>query len=247
MPAVLVHGVPEDAHIWDDVVAALDRDDVVCPNLPGFNTPRPDGFPATKDAYAEWLVGEIEKLGGPVDLVGHDWGGALAMRVVSVRPELVRSWVADTGALAHADFEWHAFAKIWQTPGEGEAFFAALADQGAADRAATLEASGVPAGKALALAERTIGNMDVMSSCILDLYRSATKVNVEWGPDFLAVDLPGMIVIPAGDPFLDAPQARDTAERVGARVADLEGLGHWWLMEDPDRAAALLQDFWTSV
>jgi len=247
MPAVLVHGVPEDAHLWDDVVAALGRDDVVCPNLPGFTTPRPPGFPATKEAYAGWLVEEVERLGEPVDLVGHDWGGGFAMRLVSTRPDLVRSWVVDTGALGHPDFEWHDFAKLWQTPGEGEAFFEAMAGLSAQDRAATLSASGVPADAALALSERTGPHMKEMGGCILDLYRSAVKVNEDWGPDFRDIRPPGMIVIPSDDPFLNGEQARQTAGRVGAKVVELQGLGHWWVLQDPARAAAVLEEFWASV
>jgi pimeloyl-ACP methyl ester carboxylesterase len=247
MPAVLVHGVPEDARLWDDVVAHLRRDDVVCPNLPGFTTPRPPGFSATKEAYAEWLVGEVERVGEPVDLVGHDWGGGFAARLVSTRPELVRSWVIDTGSLSDPEFEWHDFAKLWQTPGEGETFFEGMAALSAEDRAATLEAAGVPHDAALRLSERTGPHMKEMGGCILDLYRSAVNVNEEWGPDFREIDPPGMIVIPSEDPFLNGDQARRTAARVGARVADLQGLGHWWVLQDPARAAGLLEEFWSSV
>ena len=60
---------------------------------------------------------------GPVDLVGHDWGGGFVVRVVSTRPDLVRSWVTDAAGIGDVNFEWHDFAKIWQTPGEGEQFF----------------------------------------------------------------------------------------------------------------------------
>ena len=27
------------------------------------------------EEYAAWMAAELERLGGPVDLVGHDWGG----------------------------------------------------------------------------------------------------------------------------------------------------------------------------
>ena len=42
---------------------------------------------------------------------------------MSLRPDLVRSWVPDAAGLADPGFEWHDFAKIWQTPGDGEAFW----------------------------------------------------------------------------------------------------------------------------
>ena len=71
---VFVHGVPETAALWDKVRAQFD-DETVALSLPGFGCARPDGFSATKDAYAQWLVGELEQFDEPVDLVGHDWGG----------------------------------------------------------------------------------------------------------------------------------------------------------------------------
>ena len=58
----------------------------------------------------------MEAIEEPVDLVGHDWGGGFALRLVSLRPDLVRTWVLDAAGLADVEFEWHDFAKIWQTP-----------------------------------------------------------------------------------------------------------------------------------
>src|SRR3954449_10444115 len=97
MPVVFVHGVPEIPILWDSLRSHLQRDDVVTVQLPGFGCPRPDGFGATKEEYVAWLVGELERLAsqGPIDLVGHDWGGGFVVRVVSTRPDLVRSWVTD--------------------------------------------------------------------------------------------------------------------------------------------------------
>jgi hypothetical protein len=27
----------------------------------------------------------------------------------------------------------------------------------------------------------------------------------------------------------------------------LEGLGHWWMVQDPKRGAAVLEEFWSSL
>ena len=59
MPAVLVHGVPETARLWNSVRAHLQRKDVVTVDLPGFGNPRPNGFGATMDDYAAWLIGQV--------------------------------------------------------------------------------------------------------------------------------------------------------------------------------------------
>ena len=122
------------------------------------------------------LIGELEAIGGPVDLVGHDWGGGFTVRTVSLRPDLVRSWVTDAAGLAGVNFESAFVAKIWQTPGEGEAFWGRHARCAAADRAAGLAGGGMPEDDALVAAEALNPSM---ASCILDLYRSATKVQDE--------------------------------------------------------------------
>ena len=100
MPVVLVHGNPETDAIWDEFRSALviegtDRGSIVALSPPGFGEPLPDGFGATSDHYRNWLIGEMEAIGEPVDLVGHDWGGGHALRVAMERPDVLRSWCSD--------------------------------------------------------------------------------------------------------------------------------------------------------
>src|SRR3546814_13243310 len=94
---LFLHGVPDSPAIWRPLLAALDLGEspVAVPALPGFTGQLPAGFPATKEAYADWAVGEAEALAGqhgPIDIVGHDWGGLIAQRVAMLRPDLSRSW-----------------------------------------------------------------------------------------------------------------------------------------------------------
>ncbi len=245
MPVVLVHGVPETPAVWDSLRSHLSRTDVVALRLPGFGGPCPPGFGATKEEYVAWLVEELERLAaeGPVDLVGHDWGGGFVVRVVSTRPDLVRSWVTDAAGIGDADFEWHDVAKIWQTPGAGEGMFEQILAQPAEQRAGMLESLGVPHDGAMAIAtsiDRT------MADCILALYRSAVDVGREWAPDCHDVPAPGLVLVPSADPFLNADSARRVARDAGADVSELPGLGHWWLLEDPAAGAELLERFWRS-
>ena len=247
MVAVLVHGVPETPRVWDGVRQHLSRTDIVTPPLPGFGTDVPAGFTSSMDEYAAWLTSELEQIAtdaGPVDLVGHDWGGGFVLRVVSTRPDLVRSWVLDTGALADPDFEWHDFAKIWQTPGEGEAFFDGQLAAPVPDRAGAFIMFGVPEPAALAMAE---GIDQRMASSILALYRSATAVQDEWGPDFADIPKPGLVLVPVNDPFLSAALAKRAGARAGAEVKELDGRGHWWMLEDPAGSAQVLESFWSAV
>src|SRR3954453_1620361 len=132
MPAVLVHGVPDTTQLWDGVRANLERTDIVTPALPGFAAPVPDGFDATKESYVNWLIAQLEDLGEPVDLVGHDWGSLLVQRVVSIRPDLVRTWAAGAGTIDR-DYVWHELAQMWQTPDVGEQTMDAMAGDALAE------------------------------------------------------------------------------------------------------------------
>ena len=86
-----------------------------------------------------------------------------------------------------------------------------------------------------------------MADCILALYRSAENVGKEWGPDFANIQKPGRIVLASDDTFLNADTARESARNAGAGVTELEGLGHWWMLQDPARGAAMITEFWDSL
>jgi pimeloyl-ACP methyl ester carboxylesterase len=141
---VLVHGNPETDAIWGPMVDALGREDVVRLSPPGFGAPLPDNFPATYIAYRDWLERELENIGEPVDLVGHDWGGGHVMNVVMHRPELVRSWVSDILGCFDPDYIWHDLAQIWQTPGDGEQLVDTFLGGTREDRAARWVDAGIP-------------------------------------------------------------------------------------------------------
>lgn len=240
---VFVHGVPETAAIWRKVRRVVDRDSVALA-LPGFGCPRPEGFGATMDDYAAWLIDELTAIGEPVDLVGHDWGAGFTYRVATTRPDLLRSWAADVGNIIHPDYEWHDFAKIWQTPGEGEAFVEAQNGLPVDARATLFEAAGVPHDDALEMAAASDATM---GGCILDLYRSAMpKPAAIWGP-WSPTDTPGMVLHAAHDPFGDETLSRQSADALGARFETIEGAGHFWPYQTPEAGAAILDRFWASI
>jgi len=113
MNPLFVHGVPETRHIWEEVLLQLGVPLDHALSLPGFLEEASPDFAATKDDYVAWLIAEVERVGEPVDLVGHDWGFILATRVASVRPDLVRTLIGGSGPIC-ADYEWHPLARIWQ-------------------------------------------------------------------------------------------------------------------------------------
>jgi pimeloyl-ACP methyl ester carboxylesterase len=240
---VFVHGVPETAAIWDKLRRAIDQESVAL-DLPGFGTARPEGFTATKDAYVDWLLGELDRIEEPIDLVGHDWGALLTYRVATAHGDRLRSWAADIGNVAHPDYEWHAFAQLWQTPGEGEAFIEAQDAQSPAERGAGLEGLGVPPDDARVMGEA--GDL-TMGRCILDLYRSAVpNIHLDWGP-WTPTAAPGLVLHSVGDPFSDESLARAVAQTMGAGFAPIEAAGHFWPCQAPAEGAAVLGAFWSGL
>ncbi|ROZ77559.1 alpha/beta fold hydrolase [Ramlibacter sp. WS9] len=95
---VFLHGFPEAAFVWDEVIAhfALAENGgyrCVAPNLRGYEK---SSQPAEVQAYrAKYLVQDIAALieieGAPLEcLVAHDWGGAVAWGLANQRPHLAR-------------------------------------------------------------------------------------------------------------------------------------------------------------
>jgi pimeloyl-ACP methyl ester carboxylesterase len=247
MTVVFVHGNPETDAIWGPLVAILGRDDVVLLSPPGFGAPLPDGFGATYLEYRDWLEGELEKIDGPIDLVGHDWGGGHVVNVVMHRPELVRSWASDVVGLFDPDYVWHDMAQVWQTPGAGEELIGQMIGGDLTARTELMSSLGIPTDIAAAIAEH---QNDDMGRAILALYRSAAQPAMAEEGRALesAAARPGLSLLATGDPYIGADDnRRRAADRAGARTAVLEGLGHWWMVEAPDRGAAALTEFWDGL
>jgi pimeloyl-ACP methyl ester carboxylesterase len=237
MPAVFVHGVPETHLIWDPIREKLSRKDTIAVDLPGFGAPLPSGFDSTKDAYVNWLIGEIEKVGEPVDIVGHDWGSLLTIRVSSIRPDLIRTWTGGSGAI-HPDYVWHDMARMWQTPGVGEQVMSAMTGDALKQG---LSSGGVPEK---ALDEMASKIDDTMKDCILKLYRSAVNVGTEWWGDLDNIPKRGQLIWGVDDPYMAVKFAEGLAEKTGVPIVRLENTGHWWPVQRPAEAAAALEKHW---
>ncbi|MDH6242963.1 alpha/beta fold hydrolase [Mycobacterium sp. OTB74] len=247
MTVVLVHGNPESAAIWGPLIGELGRDDVITLSPPGFGAPLPDDFPATFHAYRDWLEAQLEALGEPVDLVGHDWGGGHVLNLVMHRPELVRSWVSDIVGVLDQDYVWHDLAQVWQTPGEGEQMVEDFLGGTPEERAALYATAGMPTDVGLLIAEAQGPDM---GRAILALYRSARQPAMAEAGQALenARARPGLSILATDDPYVGSEEIRRrAAERAGARTEVLDGLGHWWMVQDPARGAEVLTRFWGSL
>ena len=245
---LFIHGVPDSPAIWRPLLAALDLRDtpVAVPALPGFTAPLPQAFPATKDSYADWAVGQAETLfaaHGPIDIVGHDWGALIAQRVAMLRPDLIRSW-AISNAVIDPDYRGHRLARIWNTPVLGELFMALSKP---AKLAAGLAAQGMP--RDIAEEEAAQWAMKDKRRAILKLYRSAKGLSFEqdWARDIDKLPATGALIWGAGDPYVELSVAQRFAANTGIPLTVIEGAGHWAIAEQPAEVAAALKAFWSAV
>ncbi len=59
---------------------------------------------------------------------------------------------------------------------------------------------------------------------------------------------PGHVIIAEQDGYVGTEaMARDSAERAGAGVTLLSGVGHWWMIQDQTAGAAALESFWSTL
>jgi len=122
-PVLAVHGQPGLATDWDSVAGLLeDTHRVLAPDRPGYG--RSGGEPVGMVANAE-MLGDmlVERGAAPATVIGHSYGGGIAILLAARRPELVSGLVL-VGSVGRADSIGaidHALALPWA----GEALTAA--------------------------------------------------------------------------------------------------------------------------
>src|SRR6266508_210453 len=93
-PLLFLHGFPDHpptAVPFLEHLAETHR--VVAPWLRGY-APSPIVGPYDLDTLAADALALIDRLGGQVDLVGHDWGGEITYTVCAAAPSHDRLWRA---------------------------------------------------------------------------------------------------------------------------------------------------------
>lgn len=247
MPVVFVHGFPETSRIWSPLANVLDRESVALA-LPGFGAPRSAGFTATKDAYAEWLADALAGIEQPIDLVGHDVGALLSLRVATAFDVPLRSFVVDVAPIFHPGFEWPERVHRLQTPGVGEELLRSMREAGPEDpesTAARLAGGGVPLAEAEVIGA---AHDETMSGSILDFYRSAIpNVAAGWWKDVKGPTSSRGLILLLPDPPDAERMSLEVAQRLGAETARLESLNHCWMAEAPEVVAPVLRRFWSSL
>lgn len=125
---VLLHGFPQRATCWDRVTPILNEAGyrTLAPDQRGYS---PGARPRGRAAYrVRNLVGDvvalIDRVGGPVHLVAHDWGAAVGWALALAHPDRLLSYTAVSvphpaamiGAMRHGQAKASWYMGFFQLP-----------------------------------------------------------------------------------------------------------------------------------
>ena len=94
-PVVFLHGFPLHGGMWTPQLESLsDRHRVVLLDLPGYGTETDVSVPDTLAGFASAVAGTCDRVvGGPATIVGHSFGGYIALQLYQDRPDLFHGLV----------------------------------------------------------------------------------------------------------------------------------------------------------
>ena len=125
-PVLLLHGVPQTSSIWRDVAPALADQGrrVLMPDLPGLGGSTytgPFDVPSVVEQVVALLDAEVP--GQRVDVVGHDWGGSVALGLTGAFPDRVRRLAVANTVFRHVNLLRAPHIPFFAIPGAPEVLF----------------------------------------------------------------------------------------------------------------------------
>ena len=127
-PLVFLHGNPSSSHLWRNVLPHVGRGRLLAPDLIGMGRSGKPDIPYSFADHARYLDAWFDALGlDRVILVGHDWGGALALDWAARNPGRVLGVAFFESIVKPMSWEElspqaRARAETIRTPGTGEEF-----------------------------------------------------------------------------------------------------------------------------
>jgi haloacetate dehalogenase len=248
-PVLLLHGVPQTALVWRDLLPELGRDRIViAPDLKGLGQSEISG-PYDIPTLVSELAALVEaECGGEVDVVGNDWGGALAIALTGARPDLVRRLVVVNAPYREVDLRraWHM--PLFALPVVPELLFA-VAGRQFWDRLAFGAAWKGPERLSEALRAHYLDSYadPERVRAMLAYYRGTVRPRVKALPGRALHRRLGRPVAPArakpadalvvwgtADPSFPRAIGERVARDLGAELVPVEGAGHFPVEENPD-------------
>jgi len=122
-PVLFIHGNPDSADMWDEVIAhLLDGFRYLAVDLPGFGqSGAADQFDWSVANRGKWVADVLDALNitEPAIIVAHDHGGPFGASFAVQYPERVKKLVLQN-TLFQSNYSWHIFGKLWRIPLVGE-------------------------------------------------------------------------------------------------------------------------------
>jgi pimeloyl-ACP methyl ester carboxylesterase len=244
-PVLFFHGIPDTTDIWASSILALkDKYRCIAFDMPGFGQSHAaiGEFSWSLANRADFVNELLDKLDvrEPVRIIAHDAGGVWGGIFAGAYPQRVDRALFSVTSI-HPSFEWRDGAKINRIPIIGELAVSAFN----ADRfvAALKEFSGPK--RSVASMRETFARVDGrMRRAILKFYRTTDVQEFKvWHPRYLE----GMEGKPVRVIWGELnPAAKPEDGRLSFPTDDLlvyPGVGHWPMLEEPERWAADVGSF----
>ncbi len=250
-PAVmLLHGFPGSGAAWDSVTPRLASEHrVIVPDLLGFG--RSSKPRLARDLWVDRQAAALEELLAAlrierVALVGHDFGGPVALTLLDRRPDVVTHLVlAATNAFPDTPIPLPPRAVTWPVVGEvaSRILFSRLGLRQTLRAAMGRPVIELDPEIYLGDADQVRSIRTIFSSTLRDLPGRYGAI-----PGILAeVRVPSLVVWGTSDPFFSLAVGTRTAAAIpGSRFVSLDGAGHFIPDERPAEFAALIAELLTT-
>lgn len=225
---VALHGLNNDAGVWDAVAAALPTQLTVhAPMLPPLDD---------IDEVADWVAAQFTN---QAILIGHSFGGAVAQALYARHRERVQGLVLVTASI-RADSPQQASGRIQRAEAlQSEADYEQMAN-GSPQRLFSAE----HATDSQILATRR----ESVSLYGLERFRAHTKA-LAGRSDVTALiaqaDIPKLVVAASEDVVIPASSQQQWASEVGAEFETISNAGHMLPAEQPQRLGEVITQFVT--
>lgn len=251
-PVLLIHGLAGSSRTWDDVITPLAKHyDVIAPDLLGHGESAKPVGDYSLGAFASGLRDILSVLDvGSVTIVGHSFGGGVAMQLAYQHPHLVdRLVLVGSGGLGR-EVSW--LLRMLALPG-AEFLMPIGIPKPIVDRATDVGrmlrrrniyfpklAEMWRSYSSLAGAENRSAFVRTMRS-VIDPGGQVVSANDRL---YLAKHIPTLIVWGAHDGIIPVEHAHLAHELIpNSRLEILEDVGHFPHVESPDRFNEVLLDF----
>ena len=249
-PVLLLHGVPQTSLAYRHLFPVLAGDRLVlAPDLKGLGGSEVGGPYDVETLVRELAALVLHEVDGPVDVVGHDWGGVLALALANARPDLVRRMVVINAPYRKINLAKAFHIPLFSLPGLPELAFRAsgrrlvdsmLSLAWKAETPLELEVRDCYAA-AYAAPQRV--------AAMLGYYRASTRSQIARRrrpapepPASAPTGLGRLVLWGAADPVMSMAIAESVCRDLGplAELVALPGIGHFPLEEAPEDSVRII-------